>query len=127
MNKKTINDIVNTIQYCKNNEKPMPLILCGAGTSITGGIPLTSKIITDVFEQFENNPKIRNLKEKGCVDYYEIMNVLRPIERQDMFKKYITSSDVKINLASIYMSLLLKEKYFDYIFTLTFSDILSSL
>lgn len=124
MNLKTIKDIAFTIKYCKDNGKPMPIILCGAGISKTAGIPLAGKIIEDVYKKFSEKSEIIKLKARNSTDYYEIMRALRAEERQDLFKGYIESKEVRLNLASIYIAQLLKEKYVDFVFTVNFDDVL---
>jgi tetratricopeptide (TPR) repeat protein len=124
MKTKTIADLAYTINYCKRHNKPMPIILCGAGISKTAGIPLTGQIIQDVFDKFSGKPEIEKLKYENCMDYYKIMRALRAEERQDLFKEYIESDAVRLNLASIYIAQLLKEKYVDFVFTVNFDDVL---
>jgi tetratricopeptide (TPR) repeat protein len=124
MNIKTIKDIAYTINYCKKNNKPMPIVLCGAGISITAGIPGTNTIIENVYDQFAGKSEIEKLKSANCTDYYTIMRALRAEERQDLFKGYIESDNVRLNLASIYIAQLLKAKYVDFVFTVNFDDVL---
>lgn len=124
MNIKTLEDVAFTLKYCKENNKPMPIVFLGAGASVSSGIPLTGKIIDRVYNDFGAKPSIRRLKDVNNRDYYEVMKALRAEERQDLFKSYIEDPNVKLNLASIYLAQLLKEKYVDYVFTVNFDDLL---
>ncbi|MBK9935673.1 MAG: hypothetical protein IPP05_16395 [Cytophagaceae bacterium] len=124
MKHRSIEDIVYIIENAKKNNLPKPIILIGAGVSITAGIPGTNSIVEKILEDFSEKPSIRNLDEAGKKDYYTLMDALSADERRGIFSFYNNHDRVKINLSHIYLAQLLIEDYVDFVFTPNFDDLL---
>ena len=120
--KKGIEDLAYLIKKAKENNKPKPIVFLGAGASVSGGIPLVSGIIKKIHEDFKDKPSITNLSEEKRNDYYELMSVLNPDERKQIFQDYIKKA--KINVAHIYLAQLVDLGYIDYVMTVNFDDLL---
>lgn len=117
---RTIEDIAYLIKNAKNK----PIILLGAGASVSAGIPLASKIIEDVLEMHKEKPSIRRLKDEHKNDYYKLMGALSAQERRSLFYKYINNEEVKLNVTHIYLAQMLKEGLIDYVLTVNFDDLM---
>lgn len=117
---RTIEDIAYLIKNAKNK----PIILLGAGASVSAGIPLANKIIEDVLEIHKEKPSIRRLKEEHKKDYYKLMEALSAQERRGLFYKYINNDEVKLNVTHIYLAQMLKEGLIDYVLTVNFDDLM---
>lgn len=117
---RTIEDIAYLIKKAKNK----PIILLGAGASVSAGIPLANKIIEDVLEIHKEKPSIRRLKDEHKKDYYKLMEALSAQERRSLFYKYINNDEVKLNVTHIYLAQMLKEGLIDYVLTVNFDDLM---
>ncbi len=124
MQDKTIESIAYLIKEAKKLNKPKPIILLGAGMSVSAGIPLANDIVDDIFQKFNEKPEIKELISRGDKSYYNVMEVLTPQERKSLLKGYIRADKVKINVGHIYLAQLLKYEYVDYILTVNFDDLL---
>lgn len=117
---RTIEDIAYLIKNAKNK----PIILLGAGASVSAGIPLANKIIEDVLEIHKEKPSIRRLKDEHKKDYYKLMEALSAQERRSLFYEYINNEQVKLNVTHIYLAQMLKEGLIDYVLTVNFDDLM---
>ncbi len=124
MEKREIKDLAYIFKKVKENGEPKPIVLLGAGASISAGIPMASEIASKILEQFSDKPAIQRLKDDEKKDYYQLMSALSSDERRLIFSNYINSNDVKINVTHIYLAQLLLEGYIDYVFTPNFDDLL---
>lgn len=124
MTKKEIDSIAYLIKQAKKNNKPKPIVFLGAGGSISAGIPLTGKIITDILTQYKDKPEILKLSPDDTKDYYKVMGSLSTFERHDLLRKYIESPKVKINVTHIYLAQMLHEGLIDYVLTVNFDNLL---
>jgi tetratricopeptide (TPR) repeat protein len=115
-----VNEIVYIIKEAEKKKRPKPIVLIGAGTSVTSGIPLADTIKNYVLKNYENKPLIKSLDKDAT--YFEIMRCISPMERNELFKSYLEKS--KINISSLLLVNLLKEKKIDYILSVNFDDLL---
>lgn len=117
---RTIEDIAYLIKNAKNK----PIILLGAGASVSSGIPLAGKIIEDVLEIHQEKPSIKRLQHEQRKDYYKLMAALSAQERRSLFYGYINNEKVKLNVTHIYLAQMLKEGLVDYVLTVNFDDLM---
>lgn len=119
-NYRTIEDIA----YLMKNAKNKPIVLLGAGASVSAGIPLVGEIIDDILEIHKEKPSIKRLRVEQRKDYYKIMSALSAQERRSLFSKYINDAQVKLNVTHIYLAQMLKQGLIDYILTVNFDDLM---
>ncbi|WP_204343976.1 TPR end-of-group domain-containing protein [Psychroserpens algicola] len=119
---KGIHDLAYLINEAKKSGEPKPIVILGAGVSVSGGIPQASGIIKDILERFKDKPAIDNLPKNKKEDYYELMSALTSKERKKLFQDYIKKA--KVNVAHIYLAQLVKKGYVDYVLTVNFDDLL---
>lgn len=115
-----IDEIVYIIKEAEKKNRPKPILLIGAGTSVTSGIPLANAIKNDVLQNYKDKPEIKSLYEDAS--YFEAMRCISPNQRNELFKNYFEKS--KINISSLLLANLLKEKKIDYILSVNFDDLL---
>ena len=116
-----IEDLIYIMKEAKVQNKPKPIVFLGAGASVTGKIPVASKIVEDVLDIYKEKPKIRRLKDEEK-NYATIMACLEPSERNNLLKSYIDEG--MINVTHIYLAQLMKEDYIDYILTVNFDNLM---
>lgn len=125
MEKRTIKDIAYVINKIRNEKKlPKPIVLLGAGASVSAGIPNAEAIAKKILSDFADKPAIQRLNPEEQKDYYHLMSALSADERRTLFLNYINSESVKLNVAHIYLAQLIKEGLIDYVFTPNFDDLL---
>jgi len=115
-----IDEIVYIINEAEKKNRPKPIVLVGAGTSLTSGIPLADEIKNDILQNYKDKPVIKSLAKDPT--YFEVMRCISPMERNELFKSYFEKS--KINISSLFLANLLKEKKIDYILSVNFDDLL---
>ncbi len=120
MIKKGIESITYLLKKLKEGGKPKPIVLLGAGASISAGIPLANSIKDEILKRFKDKPEIIALKDEEKT-YYKLMNCINPSERHKLLREYITKA--KINVAHIYLANLLQKEYIDYVLTVNFDDL----
>ena len=121
MKEKTIKHLTYRINSIKPGE-PKPIVLLGAGCSVSAGIPLASKIVKDVSESHKENPDVELcLSKNQKPSYRDLMECLNPNERRDLFQNYVKNA--KINVSHIYLAYLMAKGYVDYILTVNFDDL----
>ncbi len=54
-----VNEIVYIIKEAEKKKRPKPIILVGAGTSVSSGIPLADTIKNHVLKNYEDKPLIK--------------------------------------------------------------------
>lgn len=118
---KEVDSLAWVIKKAKEKNGAKPIVLLGAGASVSAGIPLAEEIMADILEQFKDKPEIKNLDPNGR-DYAKVMGCLNAMERNDLLRNYIKRA--KINVAHIYLAQLLKYNYIDYVLTVNFDDLM---
>ena len=84
--KREIKDLAYILDKVKKNPtQPKPIVLLGAGASISAGIPLANDIAKEILKQFSDKPAINRLNEDEKKDYYHLMSALSPDERRNIF------------------------------------------
>jgi len=100
-----------------------PIIFLGAGASVSAGIPSAGKIMNDIIEKYPENNRLKQIPKEERT-YYNIMGSLTPVQRHKILRDYVTSKDVNINVAHIYLAQMLHENKIDYALTVNFDDLL---
>ncbi|MFA6152158.1 MAG: SIR2 family protein [Chitinophagaceae bacterium] len=125
MEKRKIEDLAYIFNKVKNDDSlPKPIVLLGAGASVSAGIPNAETIAKKILADFSDKPAIQRLTVEEQKDYYHLMSALSADERRCLFLNYINSDDVKLNVTHIYLAQLIKEGLIDYVFTPNFDDLL---
>jgi len=120
--KKDINDLAYIINKARKDNKSKPIVLLGAGASVTGNIPLASGVVDKIIKEHGNRPSVQRLNIEEKKDYYKLMSALDPSERREIFRFFI--KDSKINITNLYLAQLIDEGLVDYVLTVNFDDIL---
>ncbi len=110
---------IEELAYLIKKSKEKPIVFLGAGASVTGNIPIASKIIIDISEKYIDNPRVRKDTEKT---YKSLMDCLFPDERNALLKEYIDNA--KINVTHIYLAQLIKKELIDYVLTVNFDNLM---
>ncbi|NER81926.1 MAG: hypothetical protein F6K42_20640 [Leptolyngbya sp. SIO1D8] len=120
MREKKLEHLVYQLKQLKEHNLPKPIVLLGAGCSVSAGIPVASKIVQEICEKHDNHPDIKNIhKEK--ISYAELMECLGPTQRKKIFGDYVQQAN--INVTHIYLAHLLQHGYIDYILTVNFDNL----
>lgn len=122
MKETTIEELAYIIKRAKEHNHERPIFFLGAGASVTGNIPLASKIVEDIKLRYSDNPTILKLKTKDQNNYSKLMECLLPFERDELMKSYIKNA--KINVTHIYLARLLTNGYVDYVLTVNFDNLM---
>lgn len=105
------------------NEGRATALLVGAGISASAGIPMAGKIADDIRRDPRYNYRLDDLQmnpELG--DYNSLMRALTYKQREELLRGYI--DEAKINLAHLYIGMLIKEGYVSSVLTTNFDPLL---
>lgn len=110
---------IEDLAYLIKKSKEKPIVFLGAGTSITGNIPVANKIVEDILEKYKDKPIVRKDSDKT---YKSLMDCLFPDERNTLLKEYIDNA--KINVTHIYLAQFIKKELIDYVLTVNFDNLM---
>lgn len=116
----SVENIIYIIKEAERMRRHRPILLIGAGTSVSSGIPLASSIRDEILTAYKQKPKISRLGNDA--GYFEAMKCLSPAERNNLFKGYFDKS--RINISNLLIANLLKQKKLDYVLSVNFDDLL---
>ncbi|MGB3109484.1 MAG: tetratricopeptide repeat protein [Psychrobacter alimentarius] len=118
----TIKDLAQFMRSAKENEDQKPFIfITGAGCSVTAGIPLANKIVSELNEQFAL--ELKPLSNEDRKDYGKCMGRLEISKRRKYLQEYIGKA--KINWSHIALACLIKEGYIRRVLTFNFDNLLA--
>ncbi|MFM5484455.1 tetratricopeptide repeat protein [Aeromonas veronii] len=115
-----ISDLAEFMRRAKESNKPF-VFFTGAGCSITAGIPLAKKLITEMHQRFSTELKL--LVGADREDYGKCMAQIGRDDRRRFLKSYI--DEAKINWAHIALACLLRGGYIGRILTFNFDNLLA--
>ena len=116
----TVEDLAEFMQSAKDEERPF-IFITGAGCSVTAGIPLAQKIVSELNELFPL--ELKPLSDEDRRDYGKCMGRLETSKRREYLQKYI--SKAKINWAHIALACLMKAGYVRRVMTFNFDNLLA--
>ena len=116
---KTIEYLAYLIKEAKSNEKP--IVLLGAGASISAGIPGANDIAKMILSKYSDNPEIKDLPEEDRV-YAKLMDTLTPSQRNTFLKELIDKA--QINVTHIYLAQMMHLGFIDYFLTVNFDNLM---
>lgn len=116
----TVEDLAEFMQSAKDEERPF-IFITGAGCSVTAGIPLAQKIVSELNERFPL--ELKPLSDEERRDYGKCMGRLEISKRREYLQKYI--SKAKINWAHIALACLMKAGYVRRVMTFNFDNLLA--
>ncbi|MFN8287629.1 MAG: SIR2 family protein [Chitinophagales bacterium] len=98
-------------------------LLVGAGISASAGIPLASKMVTELKGDPRYNYRFEDVRlNEETNEYNVLMKSLTYKQREEYLRSYINSA--KINLAHLYIGMLIKEGYVNTVLTTNFDPLL---
>lgn len=115
-----VEDLAEFMRISKDDENPF-IFITGAGCSVTAGIPLAKKIVSELNEQFRL--ELKPLSDEDRKDYGKCMGRLETSKRRKYLQNYI--SKAKINWAHIALACLMKEGYIRRVMTFNFDNLLA--
>lgn len=118
----TIKDLAQFMQSAREDKDQRPFIfITGAGCSVTAGIPLANKIVSELNEQFAL--ELKPLSDEDRKDYGKCMGRLETSKRRRYLQEYIGKA--KINWSHIALACLIKEGYIRRVLTFNFDNLLA--
>lgn len=120
MKNRNISDLAYVINRAYKNGRPKPIVLLGAGASISANIPSANDLVNYINKEYKDSPTINSLG-KDERNYYSLMDCLPPNERRTILKSFVEKS--KINVTHIYLAHLINTGYIDYVLTTNFDDL----
>ena len=118
----TIKDLAQFMQSAREDKDQKPFIfITGAGCSVTAGIPLANKIVSELNEQFAL--ELKPLSDEDRKDYGKCMGRLETSKRRRYLQEYIGKA--KINWSHIALACLIKEGYVRRVLTFNFDNLLA--
>ncbi|WP_352259602.1 SIR2 family protein [Psychrobacter sp. TB55-MNA-CIBAN-0194] len=122
MHQYTIKDLAEFMQAAREDKDQKPFIfITGAGCSVTAGIPLAKKIVSELNEQFAL--ELKPLSDEDRRDYGKCMGRLETSKRRRYLQEYIGKA--KINWSHIALACLIKEGYVRRVLTFNFDNLLA--
>ncbi|WP_379543168.1 SIR2 family protein [Psychrobacter sp. R86515] len=115
-----VEDLAKFMRLAKKAEKPF-IFITGAGCSVTAGIPLAQKIVSELNEKFAL--ELKPLSDEDRRDYGKCMGRLEASKRREYLQKYIGTA--KINWSHIALACLIKEGYIRRVLTFNFDNLLA--
>jgi len=115
-----VEDLAEFMRLAKKAEKPF-IFITGAGCSVTAGIPLAQKIVSELNEKFAL--ELKPLSDEDRRDYGKCMGRLETSKRREYLQKYIGTA--KINWSHIALACLIKEGYIRRVLTFNFDNLLA--
>ena len=115
-----VEDLAEFMRLAKKAEKPF-IFITGAGCSVTAGIPLAQKIVSELNEKFAL--ELKPLSDEDRRDYGKCMGHLETSKRREYLQKYIGAA--KINWSHIALACLIKEGYIRRVLTFNFDNLLA--
>ncbi len=116
----TVEDLAEFMQSAKDEKRPF-IFITGAGCSVTAGIPLAQKIVSELNKKFPL--ELKPLSDKDRKDYGKCMARLETSKRREYLQKYIGKA--KVNWAHIALACLMKEGYIRRVMTFNFDNLLA--
>ena len=122
MHQYTIKDLAQFMQSAREDKDQKPFIfITGAGCSVTAGIPLANKIVSELNEKFAL--ELKPLSDEDRKDYGKCMGRLETSKRRRYLQEYIGKA--KINWSHIALACLIKEGYIRRVLTFNFDNLLA--
>ena len=115
-----VEDLAEFMRLSRKAEKPF-IFITGAGCSVTSGIPLAQKIVSELNERFVL--ELKPLSDEDRKDYGKCMGRLETSKRREYLQEYIGKA--KINWAHIALACLMKEGYIRRVLTFNFDNLLA--
>jgi len=120
MEEKTLEHVAYKLKENHDKNLPGAIVFLGAGCSVSAGIPLASKIVEDVLEEYKEHPDFINFTPQ--TPYATVMSKLDPNQRSRLFANY--TDKAKINVTHIYLANLIINGYVDYVVTVNFDNLM---
>lgn len=108
------------MQSARNDNQPY-IFITGAGCSVSAGIPLANKIVSELNEQFDL--ELKPLSAEDRRDYGKCMARIEASKRRKYLQGYIENA--KINWSHIALACLIKEGYVRRVLTFNFDNLLA--
>lgn len=116
----TIQDLAQFMRSAQEDQTPF-IFITGAGCSVTAGIPLAQKIVSELNKQFPL--ELKPLSDEDRRDYGKCMGRLETSKRRKYLQGYIGKA--KINWSHIALACLIKEGYIRRVLTFNFDNLLA--
>lgn len=114
--KTTIEEIVDNLKLNKEDDCKTAVLL-GAGMSVTAGIPTANGLMKYIEDKLPHT--VSSCRNKTYQNY---MQCLAPQQRRNLIAQFVDNA--KINLAHLYLGVLIKEGYIDRVLTTNFDNLI---